>query len=289
MAGATRVPFPRTHGMPAVFMLLAALAVSLDALHNGVLPRPTRVATALSSLDARLATAYERAQLVPCPFFRRRFTDTVESGQQMAQWVRARHKSLPIDLLHGPLLAVDSKLGHLALGEIAAILYADFERAAYINGRLTRAVYDDECFFDGPDPDMPVRGVRKYCLAVGGLFDVPRSECRLLGAPVVDELAGTISCHWRLAGKLRLPWHPAFKPYLGYTTYRVDAQSGLIAEQIEAWSIHPFFAFLSVLLPDLADTLVPDAPDVRSIDEWAAAWVAAGAKLPTHFLKSSSV
>ena len=263
-------------------LLALALAFSrAGALHTGAVPQLMRITgSSLSAVDSRLATALERAQGVPCPFFRRRFTDAVESAQLVIAWVHARHKSLPIDQPALLLPAAGDKRAHLPLGVLADVLREDFVRHAYVNGRLTRAVYDDECFFDGPDPDMPVRGVRKYCLAVSGLFDTRRSECRLLGEPVVDEAARTIRCHWRLAGVLRLPWKPTFKPYLGHTTYYVDARSGLIRSAIEQWSIHPIVAFLSVLLPRVADRIAPDAPDVRTFDEWFAAWLDAGAPPP---------
>lgn len=271
-------------------LLLLLLCRHASALHAGVLPRLSQLTRAsLFTIDARLETARARAEGVPCPFFRRRFTDSVESAQLVMRWVHARHKSLPIEQ-PAPLAAGGAgKRERLPLAELAAVLCGDFgARRGYVSGRLADAVYADDCFFDGPDPDMPVRGLRKYCAAVSGLFDAPRSECRLLGAPVVDEAARTIVCHWRLSGRLRLPWKPAFKPYLGYTTYRVDARTGLVSSAVEAWSLHPFVAFLSVLLPRVADAAARDAPDVQTLDEWRAAWDAAGAAPPpAHALHSS--
>lgn len=267
---------PSKESMRRAVLALALLPLPNRALRTEIMPQIARITrSSLSAVDVRLATAHEQAQAVPCPFFRRRFTDTVESAQLVMRWVHARHKSLPIEQPAIPLPFAGDKLEHLALTALADVLREDFGRHAYVNGRLTRAVYDDDCLFDGPDPDMPVRGVRKYCLAVSGLFDVRRSECRLLGEPLVDERARTIRCHWRLSGRLRLPWKPEFKPYLGCTTYHIDPNTGLISKALEKWSIHPFIAFLSVVLPRLADRLAADAPDVHSLDEYLAAWPAA--------------
>lgn len=261
--------------------IVATLACSpAAALHTGQLTRATRAS--LHAADVQLAAAHGRAQAVPCPFFRRRFTDSVESAQLVIRWVRARHKSLPIDQPASALPCAGAKLEHLGLAQLAAVLQGDFERRAFVSGRHTRAIYLDECVFDGPDPDMPVVGVRKYCLAVSGLFDPASSRCALLGAPAVDEEARTISCHWRLSGRLRLPWKPAFKPYLGRTTYRIDGATGLICSSCEEWSVHPLVAFLSVLAPRAADWLAPDAPDVQTLEQWLDAWPAAAQPAPTR-------
>jgi hypothetical protein len=270
--------------MPAPRLVLMLLCRQAWALQTSGLPRLSQMTRAsLFTIDAQLESAYVRAERVPCPFFRRRFTDSVESAQLVMRWIHARHKSLPIEQPALLAAACAGKREHLPFAELADILCGDFgARRGYVSGRLADAVYADDCFFDGPDPDMPVRGLRKYCAAVSGLFDAPRSECRLLGAPVVDELARTIVCHWRLSGRLRLPWKPAFKPYLGYTTYHIDARTGLVSSAVEAWSLHPFVAFLSVLLPRVADVAARDAPDVQTLDEWLAAWIAAGAAPPTH-------
>lgn len=241
---------------------------------------PRSVSALGAGLHARLEVAHARALSVPCPFWRRRFTDGVEALQQVVSFVWSRHKSLPLGLAR-PSNAPAKRDG-LTLAELASVLETDFGvRRAYVTGRLTRAVYAEDCFFDGPDPDMPVRGVRKYCLAVSGLFDAPSSACTLAGAPLVDEAAGAIICHWRLSGRLHLPWRPAFKPYLGYTTYTVDPATGLISTAVEAWSVHPAAAFLSVLAPALV-RMVPSAPEVGSLDEWLRAWEEAGAARPPH-------
>jgi len=174
------------------------------------------------------------------------------------------------------------KACHLALEDVAGVLKDDFAvRRANINGRLSREIFDDDCLFDGPDPDMPVRGVHKYCSAISGLFDRPSSACVLVGEPVVDKVEGTVVCHWRLSGRLRLPWRPAFKPYLGFTTYHVDPASGLVCAAVEQWSISAVTAFASVLVP-FAVQHVAEAPDVHTVEEWLSVWVLMRDHVPKH-------
>ena len=65
-----------------------------------------------------------------------------------------------------------------------------------MTGRLTREVYSDACFFDAPDPDMPVDGLEKYIEAISNLFEVRRSECELLDLQVVSP--HLLLSRWRL-------------------------------------------------------------------------------------------
>lgn len=237
----------------------------------------------MASIAHRLDDWHGRASRTKCPFLRRRATDAVEGAQTVLRWVSARHKSLPLPQGLSTRSATAGKTLGLDMATLATIIETDFnERNAYVTGRLTKNVYADNCFFDGPDPDMPVRGLTKYTVAVGGLFDHVRSRCVLVGAPAVDETARSIVVCWRLSGVLMLPWKPAFKPYLGLTRYTVDQDTGLIIRAEEQWSIPAVVAFLSVVAPDVADRLVGDALDVRTEADWARDWEAAGRKLPAH-------
>jgi hypothetical protein len=65
----------------------------------------------------------------------------------------ARHKSLDVF----PPSRTGTKSVGLSLSEVAAVIKQDFEkRQYYVTGRLTKQIYADDCFFDAPDPDMPV-------------------------------------------------------------------------------------------------------------------------------------
>lgn len=61
---------------------------------------------------------------------------------------------------------VQDKTKFLPLHEIATIILNDWGggmdktngKGYYITGVLNSTIYRDDCMFDGPDPDMPVRG-----------------------------------------------------------------------------------------------------------------------------------
>jgi hypothetical protein len=118
----------------------------------------------------------------------------------------------------------------------------------YITGRLNTAIYRDDCWFDGPDPDMPVRGVRKYINAASHLFDHKMSTAELLDLQLGSSSTGerhssptatttatatatttttTIVATWRLSGVLHLPWKPKLPTWTGTTTYHLDQDGAL--------------------------------------------------------------
>jgi hypothetical protein len=122
----------------------------------------------------------------------------------------------------------------------------------YITGKLDSRMYRDDCHFDGPDPDMPVRGLRKYLNAASSLFDPRFSDAELISLSH-DETGGECGCgtivaSWRLGGVINLPWHPKVEPWTGKTTYHLDRE-GLIYLHRETWDISVWRAFVCTLIP----------------------------------------
>lgn len=122
----------------------------------------------------------------------------------------------------------------------------------YITGKLNTTIYRDDCLFSGPDPDMPVRGLRKYLSASSKLFDHRKSYADLLDLKIIDEnnakAAGfrKIEARWRIGGVVMLPWHPIIKPYTGKTIYHLD-KNGLIHHHEEHWDISVWQAFTETI------------------------------------------
>jgi hypothetical protein len=145
------------------------------------------------------------------------------------------------------------KTKNLSVEEISNILRSDWRleqatgKGYYITGRLTSQIYRDDCVFDGPDPDMPVKGLRKYQSAASHLFDRKVSRADVLDM-TVDEKERTVQVAWRLSGILNLPWHPTMKPFTGTTTYYLD-EDNLVALHEESWDITATEAFVGVLFP----------------------------------------
>lgn len=119
--------------------------------------------------------------------------------------------------------------------------------------------------FDGPDPDVPVRGLQKYTSATAGLFCRRLSKVQLIDITVLDERR--IAAEWRLEGALNLPWKPTIKPYTGRTVYTFDEQR-LVQSHVETWSISALDAFVSVLFKNFG---APPAASIEQILEQRAA------------------
>jgi hypothetical protein len=145
------------------------------------------------------------------------------------------------------------------VSDVARRVYDDWTGGAngpskgyYITGKLDSRMYRDDCRFEGPDPDMPVVGLRKYLNAASSIFDPRRSDAVLLSLRY-DECGGGRECgsivaSWRLGGVINLPWHPRVEPWTGQTTYHLDDE-GLIYLHVETWDISVWRAFVCTLIP----------------------------------------
>jgi Uncharacterized conserved protein (DUF2358) len=169
----------------------------------------------------------------------------------------------------------------IAIDDLAQIIRHDWNnnhnnnnnhnKGYYITGRLTHSIYRDDCFFDGPDPDMPVRGLRKYLNAASQLFEVRHSTAELVQLQIVSSIdpeqqcnddnhrptpaAVVVVAHWRLNGVLKLPWHPKLPELTGRTYYYPDT-NGLIYRHVEQWDQSVLQAFVGTFWSPIQDKLV---------------------------------
>lgn len=223
---------------------------------------------------------YDKSLAMKCPFFRRRMTDFLDGMDMVMRFLIIRHKSLP---LIGPppgcrsTIATSKKHKHLELNELMEIVRCDWKpnnnKGYYITGRLNTTIYRDDCWFEGPDPDMPVRGVRKYLNAASQLFDTATSTSELLSLEIIGNgsesktKSTTIVAHWRLQGVLHLPWHPSLPVWTGRTTYHLDEEH-MIYRHEEHWDISVVQAFTQTLLPEVGNVLwktTAEEQEIKSI------------------------
>jgi hypothetical protein len=159
---------------------------------------------------------YDKSLSMKCPFFRRRSTDILDSLYMIMRFVIIRHKSLPLIERHPPGCRASTyatantnmnmKHKNLYIHDLVKTIRMDWKsesitsaststskkqqqqlhKGYYITGRLNTTIYRDDCWFDGPDPDMPVRGVRKYLNAASQLFDTKTSTAELLSLEIGD-------------------------------------------------------------------------------------------------------
>lgn len=231
--------------------------------------------SSLNPIEAWCATHmnvwYDKSLSVKCPFFRRRMTDFLDGADMVMRFLIIRHKSLP---LIGPppgcrsIIATDTKHMHLDQSVLMETIRHDWRpesqhKGYYITGRLNTTIYRDDCWFDGPDPDMPVRGLRKYLNAASQLFDTSTSTAELLSLEIGDtsdpDFGGrntkfTILVRWKLKGVLHLPWHPSLPVWTGRTIYHFDDEH-MIYHHEEHWDISVAQAFTRTLWPELGNIL----------------------------------
>eukprot|EP00977_Amphora_coffeiformis_P001686 scaffold326_cov165-Amphora_coffeaeformis.AAC.3 len=206
----------------------------------------------------RIETWYRKALSIKCPFLRRRASDSLDSLEQVLRFIIIRHKSLDLPPVgwrcEGDVCAKEK---HLPTAVVVERIRADWKtsnhKGYYITGKLSTELYRDDCFFDGPDPDMPVQGLRKYLNAASQLFETKTSVAELLSL-THDPETDLIKATWKMNGVLRLPWRPALPEWNGTTTYHRD-KDGLIYKHTETWDLSVAQAFLKTLWPELADIL----------------------------------
>lgn len=197
---------------------------------------------------------YDQALGLKCPFFRRRASDLLDATDALMRLFIIRNKSLlgPPPSLRGIGGKCSEKSPGLTKYELMYVIRKDWRednhKGYYVTGKLSPNIYRDDCLFDGPDPDMPVKGLRKYLNAAAHLFDRRTTEAELLSLEIEGDL---IEAKWRFNGTMRLPWKPKMPEVTGSTVYRIDA-SGLIYEHVETWNISAYQAFLQTFSPKLS-------------------------------------
>ena len=184
-----------------------------------------------------------------------------------------KHCNLPIETIRNVIV----QDWRSASDAYAMMKPCSLNKGYYITGKLNSTIYTDDCLFDGPDPDMPVKGLRKYLGAASNLFDSNKSSATLLDIQIIDvphkiktksqsrsrSQYGNkvVEVKWRMEGVLMLPWRPRVKPWSGWTRYYLD-DNGLIAYHEEGWDISVMEAFVGTILPELGAKIWGDEMDV---------------------------
>ena len=269
-ATATRIRHTSTH-KPNDSALTTA-SISIPGLSSPPRSEPIRPAArtpvaVLNPLEvwwlSHLDAWYKHSQSTKCPFFRRRIGDMLDNLETIIKHTIIRSECW--DLM-GPPQAwrpagsnyKQSRLKYLGLTteQLKNYIMDDWKpstgKGYYVTGKVTTAVYRDDCFFGGPDPDMPIRGLRKYLGVAAHLFDSKTSRADLLDFEVLDNV--TLRANWQMQGILKLPWHPHLPVFRGVTTYHLDSH-GLIERHEETWDLSVAQAFVATLFPKVANAI----------------------------------
>jgi Uncharacterized conserved protein (DUF2358) len=277
-----------------------SLLSSSPSLHSILIAADSKVSSpVLSPIEAwcltRLDTWYSRSQSTKCPFLRRRSGDILDTVETLLNMFVIRPECQQTPQAHRPAgtnkKSNTIKYKHLPPQQLQQYVLQDWKKGEtgnkgyYVTGKLTTAVYRDDCLFLGPDPDMPIHGTRKYVGVASHLFDYTASEAVLHTLKVVRlqdlptarlrperkqdiklrrQLKNCSSgdnsnefclvADWTISGILRLPWHPSLPTFSGQTIYHVD-NDGLIVCHEESWDCSALQAFCYTLFPELADRI----------------------------------
>eukprot|EP00245_Coleochaete_scutata_P003909 TRINITY_DN15961_c0_g1_i1.p1 TRINITY_DN15961_c0_g1~~TRINITY_DN15961_c0_g1_i1.p1 ORF type:complete len:252 (+),score=43.32 TRINITY_DN15961_c0_g1_i1:27-782(+) len=144
------------------------------------------------------------------------------------------------------------KRKNVPIEEIKGIIAGDIaERQYFITGKLTTAIFSENCRFK--DPTNDTTGLRKYLDVVNILFDPATSSHELISIEVNSP--NTILAKWRLGGYLQFPWRPRVVPFEGSTLYTVGDE-GLIVSHEEKWGISPITALIEAVTPSWIPSLL---------------------------------
>jgi Uncharacterized conserved protein (DUF2358) len=244
-----------------------------------------------------LETRYKQSVKLKCPFFKRRAADILDTADMLMRIVsipighesilpppsswRERKFISNTDTVNTSNNLTTGKTTNLSIEHIINILKHDWRidtnKGYYITGRLSTNIFRDDCYFDGPDPDMPVRGIRKYFNAASQIFEYKTSTATLVSIeaqePKQQHPTGTttttttttttndttIVAKWIMSGVLRLPWKPKLPTVYGTTTYYLDQTTNLIYKHIETWDRTAIQAFLETFFPKFAPFIIPSS------------------------------
>lgn len=150
----------------------------------------------------------------------------------------------------------------LSIEDLAAAL--DFElynREWFVTGLINPIYFADN--FQFQDPDVKLTGVEEYARGVYKLFDQDTSRAEIISTVVNATVPNTITVTWRLSGGVSIGPGLEIKPYICYTDFTVDEDTGLIVFQEDRFSIPGWDILLSAVFPFLIGTVTaPAAPAV---------------------------
>ena len=165
-----------------------------------------------------------------------------------------------------PLANIDfnaPKSPKLSLQDLASVLdYELYNKEWFVTGRVNPIYFDEKFTFQ--DPDVKLTGIEEYARGVLKLFDQSTSRAEIISTVVNTTVPNTITVTWRLSGGVSIGPRLIIKPYICYTDFTVDEESGLIVFQEDRFSIPGWDILLSALFPFLIGKVTSEpAPEVE--------------------------
>lgn len=141
------------------------------------------------------------------------------------------------------------------LATLAAILdYELYDKEWFVTGNVNPIYFSDS--FEFQDPDVKLSGIEDYARGVNKLFDQETARAEIISTVRNDTTPNTITCTWRLSGKVNVGPGLSIKPYICYTDFTVDENDGLIIMQEDRFSIPGYDILLSATLGQVFPFLI---------------------------------
>ena len=216
-----------------------------------------------------LAVAYDESQGLKCPFWRRRSGDLLDGVEQILRSTIMLPN--PTLLAHLPPPKPSSRTTATtsastrtitSVAQVQQALQDDWNVGNYyISGNLNINLYSNDCLFSGPDPDLPICGLRKYVGVASRLFHKKSSKCELTKEiEILDN--HTLQATWSMDGVLYIPLFGKDKngmfrlPHtVGTTTYHLNDQFQIVHHEEHWTNVTPLQAFVETFVPSLGNLI----------------------------------
>ena len=143
--------------------------------------------------------------------------------------------------------------------------YELFNKEWFVTGNVNPIYFSDD--FEFQDPDVKLSGIESYARGVNKLFDQETSRAEIISVVVNEDVEDTITVTWRLSGKVNIGPGLTIKPYICYTDFKVDAESGLVVFQEDKFDSPQWDILVSALFPFLIGKVTsPPAPEFERSD-----------------------
>jgi len=152
------------------------------------------------------------------------------------------------------------KFQKVKLELLAQILDAElYDKEWFVTGNVNPIYFSTD--FEFQDPDVKLSGIDEYAKGVAKLFD-ETSRAEIISTVVNPDLGeNIITCTWRLSGRVKIGPGDGLtiKPYIVYTDFTVNTESGLVVRQEDRFDIPGWDILLSALFPFLIGKVTKEA------------------------------
>jgi hypothetical protein len=146
------------------------------------------------------------------------------------------------------------KIPKVSLDVLARALDASlYETEWFVTGQVDPRYFSDQFKFQ--DPDVKVSGIKEYALGVYTVFNQDTARAQIISTVVSPEKDQTITCTWRLSGRVDIGPGLEIKPFIVITDFTVDPVSGLIVLQEDRFDLPQWDILLSAIFPFLIGKL----------------------------------